>query len=120
MFHRGSCLEIQRAGQTENVIKELKIGFSAEYMPFNDFGSNAFWFALQVLAYNVFVMKKEMVLPESYKTKTIGSIRWLFIEVAGKIVNKARQIELKISATLDKLFEYLAIKWRLEDLRAFV
>ncbi len=36
-------------------------------------------------------MKKYFVLPESMRTKTIQSIRWIFIEVAGKVVKHARE-----------------------------
>ncbi|WP_144241954.1 hypothetical protein [Thermodesulfobacterium commune] len=43
----------------ENIIKELKIGFEVEYMPFGGFGANAFWCALQLLSYNIFVMLRE-------------------------------------------------------------
>lgn len=106
--------------QMENIIKELKIGFSAEHMPFNDFAANSFWFSLQVLAYNIFVMTRELIFPEIYKTKTINTVRWKLIQIAGKVINKARQILLKVAATVEKFREYLAIKWRLEKVTALV
>lgn len=69
---------------------------------------------------NSFVMTKQIALPEDYKTKTIGTVRWQLIQIAGKVINKARQILLKVSATVDKFKEYLAIKWPLEQMTALV
>jgi len=78
-------------GQMENIIKELKIGFSMEQMPSSDFYGNAFWFSLGALAYNTFVLMKD-VLPEGMRRSTIGTVRWRIMEVAGRVIRKARQI----------------------------
>lgn len=107
-------------GQMENIIKEMKIGFGAEYMPFGDFGANAFWFSLQVLAYNSFIMQRETILPEHYGRSTIGTIRWKLVEVGGKVINKARQVILKVSIGVERFVEYLFIMKRLKGLRGFV
>ncbi len=102
--------------EIENVIKELKRGFGMEYMPSGDFGANSFWFSLGVLAYNSFIMKKYFVLPESMRTKTIQSIRWIFIEVAGKVVKHARKLCLKIYAEVEKFILYKKIRLRHAEL----
>lgn len=95
----------------ENVIKELKNGFGMEYMPTGDFFANSFWFSLGVLAYNCFIIKKYLVLPKSFRDKTIQSIRWLFVEVAGKVVEHARKLYLKISAVFEKLILFNEIRY---------
>jgi len=100
-------------GQMENIIKELKGGFGADYMPFGDFGANAMWFSLQVLAYNSFIMQRELILPEAYKAVTAGTVRWRLIEVGAKVVFKARQLRLKIYSAMKRFKEYLFIMERL-------
>lgn len=95
----------------ENVIKELKNGFEMEYMPTGDFFANSFWFSLGVLAYNCFFIKKYLVLPKGFRDKTIGSIRWLFVETAGKVVEHARNLYLKISGVFEKLRLFNEIRY---------
>jgi hypothetical protein len=106
-------------GQMENIIKELKIGFSMEQMPSGDFYGNAFWFSLGVLAYNIFVMMKD-VLPEGMKRSTIGTVRWRIIEVAGRVIRKARQIYVKVCLRVERFKEYLKISERIEGLQLVV
>ncbi len=61
-------------------------------------------------------MKKYFVLPESMRTKTIQSIRWIFIEVAGKVVRHARKLCLKIYAEVEKFILYKKIRLRHAEL----
>jgi len=75
----------------ELVIRELKNGFGMDWMPTGDYGANSFWFSLGVLAYNSFIIQKVFIFPQ-FKDKTVQSIRWLFYEVAGKVVEHARKL----------------------------
>ncbi|MDE3179415.1 MAG: transposase [Acidobacteriota bacterium] len=52
-------------GESENWHKELKAGLGMEQMPCGEFGANAMYFALGVLAYNLAQVLKRQVLPES-------------------------------------------------------
>jgi len=112
--------EYHKRGEMENIIKELKIGFSMAEMPSSDFGANAFWFSLGVLAYNTFVMMKSLLLREAFKRKTISTIRWQLIEIAGKVIKKARQLILKVSTSIERFKEYLLIKERIEGLPCLI
>jgi len=100
----------------ENVIKEIKNGFGMESMPTGDFGANSFWFSLGVLAYNSFIVKKHLVLPDGFRRKTIQSMRWLFYEVAGKVVEHARGMCLKIYADIEKFILYQKTRLRCAEL----
>lgn len=77
-----------------------------ESLPIGDFGANAVWFALGVLTYNTFVLQKEHLLPDEMRTKTIHTLRWSLIGIAGKVVRTSGQLWLKLATTLEKLGLY--------------
>jgi hypothetical protein len=87
-----------------------------ENMSTGDSGANSFWFPLGVLAYNIFIMKKYLVLPEFLRTKTIQSIRWIFMDLAGKVVEHARRLCLKIYTKAEKFILYKKIRLRHAEL----
>jgi Transposase DDE domain group 1 len=103
-------------GQIENHIKEIKSGFGMEWMPSGDFGANAVYFGIGILTYNLFIAQKLLSMPEAWKIKTIKSIRWLLVEVGGKLVSRSRTMILKIAASLEKVRIYLEMRHRTFDL----
>ncbi|MEW6042189.1 MAG: IS1380 family transposase [Elusimicrobiota bacterium] len=94
---------------SENYNKELKCGFNLDYVPCGELGANAVWFGIGILAYNLFVMSKIYLFPESWLKKTIGTIRWQFIQMAGKIVNRARYMIVKVCGILMEIFKIYQI-----------
>lgn len=104
-------------GQTENLIKELKIGFGMEQMVSGCFFVNAFYFLIGVLAYNITQAQKLLFMEEEWKTRTIGTIRWRLVEIAGKIIRHGRRVILKIGAPLEKLMVFLQIRQKCLDYR---
>ena len=89
-------------GNSENWHKELKSGFGMEQMPCGQFAANALYFAIGVLAYNLAQLLKRRVLPESYRTVTVATLRWKLYRLAGKLVRHARQWTLQIRADTEK------------------
>jgi hypothetical protein len=104
-FHNGR-------GQAENLIKEIKIGFGMEQMTSGDFLANALWFGLGVLAYNLTQAQKLLFMDAEWKSKTIATLRWQLIEVAGRLVRHGRQLILRIAASAEKLGWFLLIRRR--------
>ncbi len=102
----------QRA-HIENHIKELKGGFGMQSMPSGEFVGNAVWFAIGVMSYNLFVAQKLFTLPEGWQNKTIKSVRWLLVEVAGKWIEHGRQVILKLAAGKKKFDLYLQMRQRI-------
>lgn len=96
----------------ENIIKELKLGVGMESLPGGDFGANSFWFSLGLPVYNTFVLQKSFLLPEHYRAKTIETLSWSLIEIAGKVVRHGRRILLLLETTLDKYSIYLQMRKR--------
>lgn len=89
-------------GQCENWHKELKSGMGMEQMPCGQFEANAMYFAIGVLAYNLAQLLKRQVLPESYGTATVATLRWKLYRLAAKLVRHARGWVLRIKADWEK------------------
>lgn len=89
----------------ENYNKEVKIGFNLEYMPSGTFGGNGVWFGIGILAYNLFIASKVFALPRSWRTKTIATVRWQFIQMAGRIIRHARRVIVRVSGITRETFE---------------
>ncbi len=101
-----------RRGETsENRIKELKIGFGMERMPCGDQAANAAFFRIGILAYNLFVLFK-MALPEEWRRHQVQTIRWRFYQAAGKVVDHARGLMLKVRRVLFHLMEEVRARCR--------
>ncbi len=92
-------------GNSENYNKEMKVGFNLEYMPCGEYGANAVWFSIGMLAYNLFIASKLYLFPKGWIKKTISTVRWQFIQMAGKIIKRARYLILRICSTLRETFE---------------
>lgn len=89
-------------GNSENWHKELKVGLGMEQMPCGQFEANALYFAIGVLAYNLAQLLKRQVLPTSYRTATVATLRWKLYRLAGKLVRHARGWMLQIKADREK------------------
>ena len=94
----------QRGEHCENRIKELKIDFSAERMPCNDFAANALYFALCALAYNLFALLRSL-LPKEWESCRAKTIRWRLYALAGKVVSHGRKVTLKLQAVHHTLLD---------------
>jgi hypothetical protein len=91
-------------GNSENYHKELKSGFGMEYLPCGQFNANAFFFRIGVLTYNLIIALKRLFLPQEWWRKTIASLRWQLIQIAGKVVRHSRRLILKVSNIPDDIF----------------
>ncbi len=89
-------LHRQRGETSENKIKELKNGFNASYLPTSSFEANSFYFAIGTLSYNLFLLFKQ-ILDSSLQKHTIKTIRYKLYNIAGKVINHARQTILKVN-----------------------
>jgi hypothetical protein len=93
----------KRGDTSENRIKELKNGFNLSYLPSSNFISNAFYFQIGVLAYNLFILFKQM-LKDSWQKHTVATIRYKFYRLAGKVVKHSRKIVLKVQEEFVEIF----------------
>lgn len=86
----------QRGETSENKIKELKNGFNMDYLPSSDFISNALYFQIGTLAYNLFILFKQ-ILDTNLQKHTVKTIRFKLYNIAGKVITHARKTILKVN-----------------------
>lgn len=100
----------------ENHIKEIKSGFGMDRMPSGDFRANGVHFGIGIMTYNLFIAQRLLTMPEQWRTKTIKTVRWLLIEVAGKLIDHSRRVILKVATSIDKYRIYLEMRRRTYEL----
>jgi hypothetical protein len=74
------------------------------------------YFEIGVLAHNLTVAVKRLVLGGEWVRRTIASLRWRLIQIAGKVVRHGRQLILRVSKSHFELFRM--VRERLELLPA--
>ena len=85
----------QRAEDSENRIKELKLDFGGDVLPCSDFKANALYFLISALSFNLFALMRQL-LPEELAHHRAITIRWRLYAIAGKVVKTARTLYLKL------------------------
>jgi len=61
------------------------------------FGANAAWWGITVLAFNLNSLMKRLVLPQGWAPKRMKAIRFGFINLAGRVMSRARQLIIRLS-----------------------
>jgi hypothetical protein len=103
----------KRGDSSENRIKDLKNGFNLKYLPTSHFDANALYFHIGTLAYNLFVLFRQ-ILHHSWQKHTIQTIRYKLYQIAGKVVTHARQTVLKVNSAFVERFQ--AIRQRIYEI----
>lgn len=88
----------------ENSIKEVKSGFELHKLPSNDFGADALFFGIGVLAYNLFILQKWLTFPPQLKKITIKTARWMFVNIAGQLVWAGKHLLLKLATSAENIY----------------
>lgn len=89
-FHDGRC------GKAEEAHKILKEDFAGGTMPSGEFGANAAWWQIAILAMNLNSIMEHEVLGGEWAGKRMKAIRYWVVCVPGRIVERGRQIYLKM------------------------
>lgn len=86
----------RRRGQGEQRIGELKWDFELRVLPSSDFFVNAVYLRIMLLAYNLFMALKTLVLPPSYKPLRLKTLLFRVLGVPALITRHARRLWLKL------------------------
>jgi hypothetical protein len=87
----------ERCGKGEEMHKIMKEDLAGAHLPSSRFGANAAWWGIMVLAFNLNSLMKRLVLPKGWAPKRLKAIRFGFINVAGRLVIRSRQLIIRLS-----------------------
>ena len=87
-----------RCGKSEEVHAVQKNDLAGGTLPSGSFGENAAWWQIMVLAYNLNVILKRLVLGEQWRTKRMKAVRFGLLNLPGSFVMHANRTWLKVSA----------------------
>jgi hypothetical protein len=91
----------EKAGSIEAAHDVLKNELAGGVLPCSRFGSNAAWFRLAVLTYNVLTAMKRLALPAELLTARPKRLRFLIFNTPGKLIRHARRTILRLVRTLN-------------------
>ena len=87
----------QRCGKSEEVHAVMKEDLAGGTLPCGDFGENAAWWGIMILALNLNAAMKRLVLPASWRRKRFKALRFGLIHLAGVVRKRSRQLQILLS-----------------------
>lgn len=109
-----------KRGTMENYIKEVKNSFYFDKTDSPRFIENHARMLISVLAYNVINFMRTICFEKSWKTLQINTIRLRLFKVAGKLVNTARRIYMKLSSSHVYQTEFYDVFHRIQRIRYYI
>jgi hypothetical protein len=93
-----------RCGKSEEVHKVMKEDLAGGTLPSGDFGENAAWWAIMVLALNLNVVLKKLVLGREWQPRRMKAIRFALLQRPGRVLEHARGLIVRVGrSALDRL-----------------
>jgi Transposase DDE domain group 1 len=86
----------ERCGKSEEAHKVMKEDLAGGQLPSGDFGENAAWWWIMVLALNLNVALKRLVLGRGWESKRMKAIRFGLIHLPGRILSRCRQLIVRL------------------------
>lgn len=109
----------KRCGYSEQVHSELKEAFAGGQLPSGQFGSNAAWWWIVVLAINMVSIMKNIVLNPSWKTRRMKSFRLSIIHLAGRVIKKGKELVIRLSKGHPSLDLLISARERIASLCSY-
>ena len=98
----------KRCGKSEQAHAVMKDDLAGGRLPSDDFGENAAWWWIMILALNLNAMMKKLVLGGCWGSKRMKAVRFSFINLPGRVLNRSRGLILRLTKnhpSLDLLIE---------------
>ena len=97
----------EKAGTIERGHDVMKNDLAAGVLPSKYFGANATWLRLAVISYNVLTALKRLALPAELLSARPKRLRFLIFQIAGRLVQHARQLRLRLAMAIEGIVSYL-------------
>jgi hypothetical protein len=106
----------ERCGKSEEAHSVMKGDFAGGKLPSGDFGENAAWWWIMILAMNLHTIMKRQVLGGSWASRRIKAIRFSFINIPGRIVERSRELIIRLVKDHPALDLYLEARRRIREM----
>jgi hypothetical protein len=106
----------ERCGKSEEAHAVMKEDLAGGKLPSSAFGVNAAWWGIMVLAFNLNTAMKSLVLEGSWVTKRMKAIRFSLINLPGRIIERSRELIIRLAPGHSSLTVLRAARQRIMDL----
>jgi hypothetical protein len=86
----------ERCGKSEEAHGVMKEDLAGGKLPSGDFGENAAWWWIMILALNLNEAMKRLVLGESWVCKRMKAIRFALINLPGRVMERSRRLIVRL------------------------
>ena len=88
----------KRCGGSEQAHSVMKEDLAGGTLPSGDFGENAAWWWIMVMAFNLNAALKSLVLGGRWVQKRMKAMRFYLINIPARVIVRSRQLSLRLSA----------------------
>ena len=107
----------KRCGRSEQVHSVMKEDLAGGMLPSGDFGENAAWWWMMVLAFNLNAALQSLVLGGRWVYRRMKAMRFHLINIPARVMDRSRQLRLRLSAG-DPAYGWLvSIRAKITELR---
>ena len=89
----------ERCGKSEEAHAAMKDDLAGGKLPSEDFGENAAWWWIMILALNLNAMMKKLAMGASWISKRMKAVRFSFINLPGRVVTRSRSLIIRLTKT---------------------
>jgi hypothetical protein len=87
----------ERCGKSEEAHAVMKDDLAGGKLPSDDFGENAAWWWIMILALNLNTIMKKLAMEGSWLSKRMKAIRFSFINLPGRAVTRSRGLIIRLT-----------------------
>jgi hypothetical protein len=106
----------ERCGKGEEMHSIMKSDLAGGQFPSAQFGANAAWWQIMILAFNLNSLMKSLALPESWSSKRLKALRFGLISQAGRVVQHSRQLFIRLSRNNPAYLLFVGLRQRLRQI----
>jgi len=106
----------KRCGKSEEAHAIMKEDLAGGRLPSADFGENAAWWGIMILAFNLNAAMKQLALGGSWVAKRMKALRFSLINLPGRVLHHARELVVRLAKGHPSLKILLDARQRIMEL----
>lgn len=93
----------ERAGKSEEAHSVMKEDLAGGKLPCAEFGKNAAWWWMMILALNLNTAMKRLALGGNWVTRRLKAIRFHMIHIAGRLLERGNRLKMRVACGMEML-----------------